>query len=112
MTKSKARGTAAETSVVRYLQANGFPYADRAPLRGGKDTGDVTGVAVDGQMFVLEVKNCKAMALAQWVDELIAEMDNAGSTVGAVVHKRVRKGDPAEWYATLPFDVLVRLLLR
>lgn len=112
MTKSKARGTAAETSVVRYLQANGFPRADRSPLRGGKDTGDVTGVELDNQQVVLEVKNCKAMALAQWVDELIAEMDNAGSSVGAVVHKRVRKGDPGEWYATLPFDVLVRLLLR
>lgn len=98
--------------MVRYLQASGFPKADRSPLRGGKDTGDITGVEWWDQTFVIEVKNCKSMALAQWVDELQAELTNAGSTVGAVVHKRVRKGDVGEWYATMPVDALVRLLMR
>ena len=107
MSASKAKGTAAETAVVRYLQANGFPYADRSPLRGNKDRGDVTGL---GPGVVLEVKNCKRIELAGWLDELDAEMRNAGAYIGACIHKRRGTTDPGKWFATLPFSVLVDLL--
>jgi hypothetical protein len=106
VSKSRAKGTAAESAVVRYLNDNGFPYADRAPLRGNADKGDITGIPG----FVCEVKNCARMELAGWVDELDVEMRNAGVTLGAVVHKRRGKGDPGQWFATMPLEVLARLL--
>ncbi len=34
---SKAKGTAAETAVVRYARAHGFPHADRLTLSGRYD---------------------------------------------------------------------------
>lgn len=39
----KAIGTAAETAVVRYLAAHGFPAAERRALHGATDLGDITG---------------------------------------------------------------------
>ena len=41
--RPKAIGTAAETAVVRYLAAHGFPNAERRALHGATDLGDITG---------------------------------------------------------------------
>ncbi len=42
MSKSKQKGTAAETAVVKYLKANGFPKAERRALQGNLDKGDIS----------------------------------------------------------------------
>lgn len=120
MSRSRAKGTAAETAVVRYLNDHGQPAAERRALHGAADKGDVANVfarrpfrAGDGYTLdavVLEVKNCARTELAAWLDELAVEMRNAGAELGAVIHKRRGKGDPSEWFATLPLHVLVRLL--
>ena len=106
MTASKQRGTAAETAVVRYLNANGFPHAERRALAGVNDKGDISGLPG----VVIEVKSCKRIELAAWVDELGVEMRNAGAYIGAVVAKRRGTTDVGEWYAVLPVAVLVELL--
>ena len=106
MTASKQRGTAAETAVVRYLNANGFPHAERRALAGVNDKGDISGLPG----VVLEVKSCKRIELAAWVDELGVEMRNAGAYIGAVIAKRRGTTDVGEWYAVLPVSVLVELL--
>lgn len=104
--RSKAKGTAAESQVARWLQAHGFPHAERRALAGNSDRGDIAGIP----RVSLEVKACKTMTLAAWVDESIAEAVNAGAEVHAVVHKRIGKGDVGDWYATLPVSVLAELL--
>lgn len=107
MSKSKQKGTAAETAVVRYLQEQGLD-ARRLPLSGSKDMGDIL---IPGHKTVtVEVKNHKAMSLAEWVDEAVVEKANAGTDLGVVVHKRMRKGSPAEWYCTMPLSELVSML--
>lgn len=103
---SKRKGTEAERKVVEYLQANGFPYAERRALAGALDKGDVTGVPG----VVLEVKNHAALDLAGWLNELMREVDNAQARYGAVVAKRRGHGDAGQWYAIMPFETLVRLL--
>lgn len=108
MSKQRAKGTAAETAVVRYLQDHGFPYAERRALHGTADRGDVTGLGP----IVLEVKNHKTIDLAGWLRELETEMVNAGAETGAVVAKRRGTTDAAAWYAILPFGDLVQLLLQ
>ena len=44
MSRSKAKGTAAETAVVRFLRAVGFTQAERRTLGGTQDRGDIAGV--------------------------------------------------------------------
>ena len=106
MSASKQKGTAAETAVVAYLKEHGFPYAERRALAGINDKGDVSGVPG----VVVEIKNCKRLELAAWIDELVAEMRNAAAPIGAVVHKRKGTTKVGEWYATMPVAVLVALL--
>lgn len=96
MNRSKQKGTSFETEVVRYLQSDGFPEARRNALQGNKDIGDIGGLPV-----VIEVKNCKEMSLAQWVDEAVVEARNAEQAIGVVWHKRRGKGSPAECYVTM-----------
>lgn len=100
------KGPFFEKQVVEYLQAHGFPYAERRVMGGTKDKGDIGGIPG----VVLELKNQKRESLAEWVDEAEQEAVNAGVTVFAVVHKRRGKADAGEAYCTLPLHVLTYLL--
>lgn len=106
MSKAKAKGTAAETAVVKFLRDNGFPYAERRALHGTADKGDITGCGP----VVFEVKNHAKLDLAGWVKELEVEVDNAEAASGCVVAKKRGTTNPGEWYAVLPFDWMVALL--
>lgn len=108
MSKQRAKGTAAETAVVRFLKDHGFRYAERRALHGTADKGDITGIGP----VVLEVKNHKTLDLAGWLKELEVEILNAKASTGAVVAKRRGTTDAAAWYAILPFGDLVELLLE
>lgn len=108
---SKAKGTAVETAIVRYLRANGFPFADRQPLRGGRDQGDIT--ACPG--IIIEAKTSKRTGptglpseqlLATWLDQTELERVNAGAAVGLLVVKRHGTTDPGRWHCWWPVDVL------
>lgn len=102
--RSKAKGTAFETALVRYLQELGLE-AQRLPLAGNKDIGDIA----TGLGFNIEAKNCKTLALSQWVAESDVESENAGRPV-IVVAKRIGKTDPGEAYVVMPLRRLFRLL--
>lgn len=108
MNRSKAKGTAAETAVVTYLQKWGYPDAERRALHGALDQGDVAGVSG----VVVEVKNCKAMALAEWVDEAGDEASNADAPIGVVWHKRRGFTSPSFWYVTMEGHTFIKLLNR
>ena len=99
---AKNKGSAYERTIVNYLRGCGF-RADRTRAGWSDDRGDI-------QQFVFECKNHKRIDLAGWVNELDTEISNAGSTVGAVIHKKRGTTDGAEQYATLPLRVLVQLL--
>jgi len=67
VSKSKQKGTAAETAVVRYLRSlnfqhagPAFPNAERRALSGGKDMGDIAGIPDT----VIEVKAAETLKLA------------------------------------------------
>lgn len=101
----KAKGSAYERLIRDYLNAAGFTV-DRTRAGWKDDRGDLHGV----HGFTWECKNQRAMALSTWVDELLTECRNAGTSVGAVVHKRRGTTDAGEQYATLPLRMLVQLL--
>jgi hypothetical protein len=106
MNRSKAKGTAAESAVVQYLQAKGFAQAERRTLNGAHDRGDIAGIPG----VVIEVKNCARQELAAWVGEAERERDNDRAGLGVVWHKLRGKTDPAKWFVTMSGEQFVNLL--
>ena len=105
-TRSRRKGARAETEVVNHLRRNGWPHAERRLMGQPDDTGDVIGIGP----ITLEIKNHARLELGTWATQLEAEMNQAQNTVGAVIHKRRGRTDVAEWFATMPVHVLLRLL--
>ena len=106
MSASKQKGTRAESAVVACLRANGYPDAERRVLHGAADRGDICNVPGT----TIEVKDCKTMQLAGWVDEANVEAANNGTRVGVVWHHRKGRGDPLDWYVTMDGRTFLALL--
>jgi len=106
MSKSKAKGTSAETAVVNYLKDKWNIPAERRALTGAFDKGDISGISD----VVFEIKNHKTMVLGQWMEELKVEVTNANAETGVVVHKRKGTTDVSEWCASMPFWMYMYLL--
>ena len=104
---AKAKGSGAERDVVKYLK-QWYPYVDRRLAGATLDKGDISGIPG----VTIEIKNHAGMDLAGWVEELKVEMANDNAWTGVVLHKRKGKGDPADWYATMPASVWIELLKR
>ena len=104
---AKAKGAGAERDVVAYLK-EWFPYVDRRLTGATLDKGDVSGIPG----VTIEIKNHAKMDLAGWLTELATEMANDKAWTGVVVHKRKGRGNPADWYATMPVHVWVKLLRK
>jgi len=52
------------------------------------------------------------MDLSGWLGELEIEMKNDKAWTGVVIHKRKGRGDVGQWYASMPADVWIQLLLK
>lgn len=102
---AKAKGSGAERDVVKYLK-EWFPYVDRRLAGASLDKGDVSGIPG----CTIEIKNHATMKLSGWIDELLTEMTNDNAWTGVVVHKKKGKGNPKDWYATMPVWVWTELL--
>lgn len=91
-TKSKAKGTRAETVCVNYLRER-WPGAERRALAGSKDKGDIAGIPKTAG----EVKAAVRIELRKWQLETLEEMTNAGADhcflVIKVPHKNVSQWD-------------------
>lgn len=97
--KPKQKGTAAESAVVSFLRDNGYPYAERLALQGGKDRGDITGIPG----IVIEVKACQEYTFSSWLAEAEVERENAQADFGFVVAKPRLVGTTrtGQWYALM-----------
>lgn len=101
--RPKAIGTAAETAVTRAARRLGFPNADRLPLSGALDRGDV-GLCPG---VILEVKgggvakNATDGAITRWLAETYIERSNADADIGLLVTQRAGVGAPNahRWWA-------------
>lgn len=100
------KGPLAEKQVVEYLQAHGFPNAERRVMGGKNDKGDVAGVP-----WTLEIKNRTLDQLADAMNEARRESENAGTTRYAFIKKRRGKSiDHA--YCVMPLWLLAELMLE
>lgn len=101
---SRRKGAAAELALVRHLQANGFPHAER---RGGGFGGsDVIGTPG----ITWESKNVAGPRLGVWADQTDAARIASGDTYGVCVVKRAGTTDVGRWHAVMPLDQLLALL--
>ena len=106
MSKQKQKGTAAETAVVNWLKGKGRKHVERRSLNGTADRGDIAGIPC----VVIEVKNHQRMALSEWVDEMLVEVNNDKADTGIVIHKRKGTTDVGKWYATMTVEQWFELM--
>jgi hypothetical protein len=110
MSRAKAKGTAAETAVVKFLQGKGFPGAERRALGGGSggDLGDITGTPC----LTWEVKAQRKYAIPAWLKESAAERENSSADYCPLIVKPVGVGSTrvGDWWAILPMAEMVHLL--
>ena len=107
MSASKAKGTRHESAIVAFLREHGFTWADRVPLSGARDRGDVT---LGPGSPVIEAKSQNRISLAEWLDEANAEAVNARAPFGVVWAKRRGKGSPGDGYVVMDGRTFVLLL--
>lgn len=94
--RSKNKGTAAETAVVRYLRDNGYPLAERRALAGKEDLGDI--LLCPG--MIAEVKahaTVTDLQIERWQAETFRERVNSNASEAWLVVKRPGKGQPEHW---------------
>ena len=107
MSAARSKGTRHESGIVAFLREHGFPWADRVPLSGNRDRGDVT---VGPGSPVIEAKNQARHSFAEWLDEANAEAANAGAPFGVVWAKRRGKGSVGDGYVVMDGHTFARLL--
>lgn len=110
MSASRRKGTAAESALVGYLQAHGWPFAERRALAGGKDKGDVVGTVG----ICWEQKSAVRICIPEWMRETETERVNAAADFGVLVIKPRGVGETrvGQWAALLPLEAVVELLHR
>jgi hypothetical protein len=112
--KPKAIGTRAETAVARYLQANGFPHAERRALRGRQDAGDITGTP--GVCWEVKggelARNASDTLVAEWLKDTERERIAADEQTGVLVLQRRQVGpaNAGRWWAVLTVDAIRHLV--
>lgn len=101
---SRRKGNRAEVEVVRLLREHGYEVETSRAARGGFQSGaDIVG---DFPM-VIEVKNQARMDLAGWWAQAQYQ---ANGKPAVVIHKRVGKANPADWWVTMDVATLLRML--
>jgi hypothetical protein len=107
MSKSKQKGTLAETAVADFLKQT-FPAVERRTLSGKNDKGDIAGVPSS----VVEVKNQRSYKIHEWIKETEIERINASADIGILVIKPngVGVSKVNEWWAVVSLETITKLI--
>ena len=107
VSKSKQKGTLAETAVADYLRQT-FPAVERRALQGKFDMGDIAGVP----NCVVEVKNQRSYKIHEWMKETETERINAKADLGILVIKPngVGVANTNQWWAVVSLEAITKLI--
>jgi hypothetical protein len=111
--RSKAKGTDFESLIRDYLKVEWSDIIERMPLSGNEDRGDISNFRVGSRSqhkVAFELKNCKTMSLAGWVQEAQDEAENYEAVAGVVCHKRKMKGQAGDQYLTMTLSDFLTIL--
>lgn len=112
MSAAKQKGTNFESFLAKGFSQFFDDPLERVVLHGREDQGDLWVPNTRG-LIVVEAKNRRQMALAEWVDEAQVEAGNVSKTRnvlgGVVVHKR--RGTAQFWdqYVSMRMDTFCRI---
>jgi hypothetical protein len=101
---SRRKGNQAEVEVCKALQRAGWEAVTSRAARGGFQAGE--DIVTDFPASV-EVKNHVKLDLAGWWAQAV---EQAGEKPPVVVHKRVGKSAPEQWWVTMDLATLLRLV--
>lgn len=107
MSRSKRKGTSAESALVNYLKPF-FSAVERRALSGSKDRGDIAGIPDT----VIEVKSQKSYKIHEWLKETQIELENDQARFGFLVIKPNGIGleNVKNWWAVVPVSQMVDLI--
>ena len=94
------------------FKENGFRFADKKPLYGAKDRGDIGGVhTLSGDAVTIEVKDYGGQfQVGTWLKEVAEERVNDRGIAGIVIAKRRGKTDPMDQVCFMEVRDLMALL--
>jgi hypothetical protein len=104
---SRARGTGWESAIVTYLQARGWPNAERRALRGAHDRGDIAGLVG----ICIEAKRAARVELAGWLDEAHTQARHRDD-IGVVWFHRRGRSSPSDGFVLMDGAAFVDLLIE
>jgi hypothetical protein len=107
MSTGKRKGTRWESLIVDFLREHGFTWADRVPLSGAKDRGDVT---IGPGSPAIEAKNLKQDEWAKGLDEANKGAANARAPFGVLWAHRRGKGSAGDGFVVMDGHTFVLLL--
>lgn len=97
MNKPKQKGTAFETACARWMQRRlDDDRIERRALHGSNDMGDLYGIWAHGYHGIAECKDYKSWSdadLARWLNETVAEKDNADADFALLIVHRSGCGE-------------------
>ena len=110
---NKAKGSRFETDLENALNEQGL-HGRRLPRAGAKDIGDVAITLKSGSVIVIEAKNVKTVAMAEFLRQADVEAGHYDekykcSTYGVVAVKARGKG-AGDARVTMTLDTLINLL--
>lgn len=113
--RAKAKGTAFETLIVKYLRERSFKRAYRPATKGGLDTGDINGVSSGRRQAIFQCKNQKKFDLSGWLNDAVsqAQQEEVGhNALPILVVKRPGVGEKSigETYAIMRLEDVTSLL--
>lgn len=109
MSKARQIGTHGETRGTRFAIANGFPTAERLPLKGAHDEADVR--LCPGLHVEFKAGKAAESAGPQLIEDWILETDKASERMGGIVllvRKRKACGDAqvGRWHCHMRLSVI------
>jgi hypothetical protein len=108
---AKSAGTAHETSIAAYLATHVDDRIERRAKNGSKDRGDISGLRVLGNRFVLELKDYRGeLHAGTWIREAELEAGNDDAIAGIVIAKRRGTTRPGEQWVLMDVDSLIALI--
>jgi hypothetical protein len=104
MSTSSKKAYFAEYQTMRFLQR--LTTVELVRPRAGRrdDRGDIVGLPL-----VISVKNWTTIKLGNWTRELTRMMSATGWPTGIVVHKRIGRGHPRDWYVSTTWELWLTL---
>lgn len=102
MSTSSRKGYVAEHLSELWLESHLGVDLERPRAGAPADRGDLIGIPL-----TLSVKNRRADQLGTWVDEMTAMTARNGHQSGVVIHKRVGRGKPSDWFFTTTGDLWI-----